>query len=150
MTVLLDTNIIMDALQERSPFDTEAKEILKRSQGGNEFTSLFTTNAAADIFYLYRKARDMKSAKTALDFLLTNYGVVTVSQEDCKSALALPIEDFEDALAVICAQKANADYIITRDAQFLQTASPVKLIPPKDFLNKFNCLWYTEPKGAED
>jgi predicted nucleic acid-binding protein len=32
MRVLLDTNIIMDALQERSPFDIEAKEILLRSK----------------------------------------------------------------------------------------------------------------------
>lgn len=134
MTVLLDTNIILDALQERSPFDIEAKEILKRSQNGKEFTALFTANAAADIFYLYSKARDMKSANAALDFLLTNYGVVTVSQEDCKAALTLPIEDFEDSLVVVCAQKANADYIVTRDEKFLQAVSSVKLIAPKDFI----------------
>jgi len=134
MTVLLDTNIILDALQERSPFDIEAKEILKRSQNGKVFTALFTANAAADIFYLYSKARDMKSANAALDFLLTNYGVVTVSQDDCKAALAYPIEDFEDSLVVVCAQKANADYIITRDEKFLRAGSPVKLITPKDFI----------------
>jgi len=135
MIVLLDTNIIMDALQERQPFDIEAKEILRRSQNGKEFTSMFTANAAADIFYLYSKARDMKSAKTALDFLLTNYGVVTVSQEDCKTALTLHIEDFEDALVVVCAKKVNADYIITRDEKFLSAASPIKLINPANFIN---------------
>ena len=134
MIALLDTNIIMDALQERQPFDIEAKEILKRSQVGKEFTSLFTANAADDIFYLYSKARDMKSAKSALDFLLSNYGVVTISQENCKAALALTIEDFEDALVVICAQRAKADFIITRDDKFLTAVSPVKLITPKDFL----------------
>lgn len=135
MTVLLDTNIIMDALQERSPFDIEAKEILKRGQGGKEFTCLFTANAAADIFYLYSRARDMKSAKTALDFMLTNYGVVSVTQDDCKAALSLPIEDFEDALVVVCTQSANADYIITRNDKFLLAASQVKLISPKDFID---------------
>ena len=135
MKVLLDTNIIMDALQERSPFDVEAKEILKRAQGGNEFTCLFTANAAADIFYLYSKARDMQSSKAALSFLITNYGVVTVAQEDCVAALALPIEDFEDALVVVCAQRANADYIVTRDDKFLQINSPVNLITPKEFID---------------
>jgi predicted nucleic acid-binding protein len=134
MTVLLDTNIIMDALQERSPFDVEAKEILRRAQDGKEFSCLFTANAAADIFYLYSRARDMKSANAALDFLLANYGVVTVTHEDCKAALSLHIEDFEDALVVVCAQNVNADYIITRDDKFLRTASPVKLISPKDFI----------------
>ena len=134
MTVLLDTNIIMDALQERQPFDAEAKEILKRAQGGKEFTCLFTANAAADIFYLYSKARDMKSAKAALDFLLTNYGVVTVAHKDCMAALSLPIDDFEDALVIVCALSAKADYIITRDDKLLHAVSPVKIITPKDFV----------------
>lgn len=134
MTILLDTNIIMDALQERSPFDIEAKEILRRSQGGIEFTCMFTANAATDIFYLYSKARDVRSARVALDFLLSNYDVVSVTHEDCKVALSLPIDDFEDALVVACAQKAEVDYIITRDDKFLQVSSPVKLIAPKDFV----------------
>ena len=135
MIVVLDTNIIMDALQERQPFDVEAKEILMRSQNGKDFTSLFTVNAAADIFYLYSKARDMKSAKAALDFLLTNYGVVSISQDECKAALALSIDDFEDALVVISAQRANADYIITRDDKLLSAASPVEIISPRGFLD---------------
>ena len=137
MIALLDTNIIMDALQERQPFDVEAKEILSRSQGSKSFTSYFTANAATDIFYLYSKARDMKTAKAALNFLLSNYGVVTITQEDCKAALALPIEDFEDALVVISAQRVKADFIITRDVRFLSVVSTVKLITPKDFLSTF-------------
>ena len=135
MTVLLDTNIIMDALQERQPFDIEAKEILKRSQNAKEFSSLFTANAAADIFFLYSKVRDMTSAKVALDFLIKNYGVVTVSQDECRAALSLPIDDFEDALVVVCAQNANVDYIITRDADLLSTKLTVKVISPKDFID---------------
>ena len=138
MTVLLDTNIIMDALQERQPFDIEAKEILKRSQKGGEITCLFTANAAADIFYLYSKARDLKSARVALDFLFSNYTVVSVTHEDCVNALALfVIDDFEDALVAVCAKKANADYIVTRDDKFLQASLPlpIKTIKPKDLIN---------------
>jgi predicted nucleic acid-binding protein len=133
MTVLLDTNIIMDALQGRQPFDAEAKEILSRAQNGG-ITCLFTANAAADIFYLYSKARDTKSAKTALDFLLKHYGVVSVTHEDCVSALSLSIDDFEDALVAVCANKAKADYIITRDEKFLQSSSQVKAVTPKEFV----------------
>jgi len=134
MTVLLDTNIIMDALQERQPFDIEAKDILNRAQNG-EMSCLFTANAAADIFYLYSKTRDMKSAKTALGFLISNYGVVSVTQDDCVSALSLPIEDFEDALVAVCAKKAGADYIVTRDEKFLSGDSPVKTIAPNEFVS---------------
>ena len=131
MKVVLDTNIIMDALQERQPFDIEAKEILKRSQGNDEFACLFTANAVTDIFYLYSKARGMNSAKAAVGFLLTTYDVVSVTREDCVIALSLIIEDFEDALIVVCSQKAGADYIVTRDEKFLQEKSPIKVISPK-------------------
>ena len=130
MTILLDTNVIMDALQERQPFDVEAKEILLRAQSG-EFTCFFTANAATDIFYLYSKARDLKSARQVLDFLLATYKVVSVTHEDCINAMSTPIEDFEDALVSVCAKKAEADYIISRDDKYLQDNSPVKVIEPR-------------------
>jgi predicted nucleic acid-binding protein len=133
MTILLDTNIIMDALQERQPFDTPAKEILLRAQNG-EFSCCFTANAAADIFYLYSKARGIKAARSALDFLLATYKVISVTHEDCINAMLLSIEDFEDALVISCAEKADVNYIITRDEKFLVCDSQVKTISPKDFL----------------
>jgi len=133
MTVLLDTNVIMDALQERQPFDVEAKEILLRAQNV-EFTCYFTANAVTDIFYLYSKARDLKSARQALNFLLATYKVVSVSHEDCVNAMSIPIEDFEDALVSACAKKVGADYIISRDDKYLRDHSPVKVVEPKDFL----------------
>ena len=133
MTVLLDTNIIMDALQERQPFDIPAKEILKRSQNG-ELNCLFTANAATDIFYLYSRARDVQSAKIALEFLLEHYGVISVTHEDCTEALTIQIDDFEDALAIACAQKASVDYIVTRDDELLAYDLPIKVITPTELL----------------
>ena len=134
MKVLLDTNIIMDALQERAPFDKAAKEILRRAQDDAGLSAMFTANAAADIFYLYSKARNAESAKVVLSFLIKRFGAVSVTEDDCVAALALPIADFEDALAVVCAKKADADYLITRDDEFLQAVSSVPLIDPVDFL----------------
>ena len=135
MTALLDTNIIMDALQERQPFDTPAKEILLRAQNG-ELKCCFTANAATDIFYLYGKARDLGSAKSALNYLLINYDVVSVSHEDCIKALSLPIDDFEDALVAVCAERSGVDYIVTRDEKFLGGESIVPLISPDELLEK--------------
>ncbi|MDR1922062.1 MAG: PIN domain-containing protein [Candidatus Adiutrix sp.] len=135
MKVLLDTNVIMDALQERRPFDMEAEEILKRGQDG-EIDILFTANAATDIFYLYSKARGVKSAHTAIEFLLNTYGVVDITHGDCLGALKIPIEDFEDALAAECARKAGVDYIVTRDDKFQGGTSPVTAISPAALLEK--------------
>jgi predicted nucleic acid-binding protein len=135
MRAVLDTNVIMDALQERAPFDADAKEILRRAHN-QEFVCLFTANAATDIFYLYSRARDVRSAKAALEFLLDCYEVLPVTHDDCKAALSLPIDDFEDALVVVCASRAKADCIVTRDKEFLQVVSPVELVSPVDFISR--------------
>jgi len=134
MIVLLDTNIILDALQERQPFDAAAKKILLLSQSG-EIKCCFTANAATDIFYIYSKARDVNAARSALNYLLTSYDAISVSHEDCIKSLSLPIDDFEDALVVACAERANVDCIITRDEEFLQNKSYVPIISPKELLD---------------
>lgn len=134
MTVLLDTNIIMDALQERQPFDIAAKKILLLGQSG-KIDCCFTANAATDIFFLYSKARNIKEANAALSFLLNTYKVVPITQSDCLKALALPNEDFEDSLVEVCAKSINADYIVSRDEEFAKVASEVKVIKPDELLS---------------
>jgi predicted nucleic acid-binding protein len=128
----------MDALQERQPFDTPAKELLLRAQNG-ELRCCFTANAATDIFYLFNKARNLQAARSALDYLLTCYNVISVTQEDCIDALATAIDDFEDALAAVCALKAEVDFIVTRDEAFLKANSPVQMITPGRLLEKLSC-----------
>ena len=76
----------------------------------------------------------MKSARIALDFLLKQYRVVSVTHDDCTNAMSLPMTDYEDALVVACAQKANADYIVTRDDKLLACNLPIKIITPMELL----------------
>ena len=139
MTILLDTNIILDALQERQPFDTAAKELLIRAQGG-EFSCCFTANAATDIFYLFSKARDVDSARKALSFLFTKLNVLPISHADCIKALYLPISDFEDALVAVCAENQGVDYIVTRDEGFLSSQSAVPLITADELIEKLTAI----------
>jgi predicted nucleic acid-binding protein len=54
---------------------------------------------------------------------------------DCAKAFDLPIEDYEDALIVACASKANIEYIISSDTSFLKLETPLaRVITVKDFL----------------
>lgn len=45
-------------------------------------------------------------------------------------------EDFEDAMQYKCAEKAKADYIVTRNIKDFKTAS-IKVGTPEDFLEDF-------------
>lgn len=56
------------------------------------------------------------------------YGVVLITQNDCIKALALP-NDFEDALVEVCAKEIGADYIVSRDSEFKEIATGVKITP---------------------
>jgi predicted nucleic acid-binding protein len=126
MRFLIDTNIFLDALMERTPFDKAAKELLLRAEQGG-CRCLFTINSLTDIFYVYRKSRDIKSAASAIKYLLKTYEAVAVNADDCEKALTLPIPDFEDALLTACAMKSKADFIVSRDREFAQL-SPVHVI----------------------
>ena len=58
------------------------------------------------------------------------FEVISVNAKDCINAFSLPIDDFEDALVVICAIKAGIDYIVTRDELFPQAPSSIKIVAP--------------------
>jgi predicted nucleic acid-binding protein len=133
MIVVLDTNTIMDALQERQPFNVAAQEIFLRAQN-NEFECCFTASSVTDIFYLYSKARDLASARRAIGFLLATYRIIPVTHDECTRALSIPVNDYENALLVVCSMKAEADFIISRDKQILESELPIKVIEPQDFL----------------
>jgi len=50
--------------------------------------------------------------------------IVDVFGSDCHNALDFPLDDYEDALLVVCSDRTKIDHIITRDKEFLQNASP--------------------------
>ena len=76
-----------------------------------------------------------RTVKAAIIKLIELFEIIPVDDEDCINALSLPIDDFEDALILICAKKAGADYIVTRDKMLLQTKATISIITPDDFLN---------------
>ena len=67
MTILLDTNIIMGALQESSPFDAAAKEILLCGQSG-KVKCVFTANAMSDFFICTVKCAAEKKQRSRSAF----------------------------------------------------------------------------------
>jgi predicted nucleic acid-binding protein len=65
---------------------------------------------------------------------LAVFSIIDVTGDDCRKALELDIADFEDALLMVCAYNIKADYIVSRDAEFLKLKSMVEVISAQDFL----------------
>ncbi len=54
MSILIDTNVILDAVAKRSPFNESAEKILFLI-AENKINAFITANTVTDIYYLTRK-----------------------------------------------------------------------------------------------
>ena len=134
MRVFLDTNIILDYILEREPSIKITDEIINLILSGlvQGYTS---TNCLTDIFYISSKTMGKKVAKDTLLKIIDMLIVISVDCDDCMIALNLPITDFEDAIAIVCASKADVEYIITNDNGFPKGQfGQCKVIKPEEFL----------------
>ena len=136
MNVLIDTNVILDDILNRVPSAETARKIGQLATD-DLISAYLTANCLTDIFYIVSKSRDEDTARKTIKNLLLFFSVVSVDGDDCQNAIDLPISDFEDALVVVCAEKADLDYIVTNDQGFLGVANPsVPAINPLAFLLK--------------
>jgi predicted nucleic acid-binding protein len=124
---------------ERKPF-WEAAEQLLLLEDLNLVLQL-TSSAVTDIYYIMRKLVGDAATREYLASIFDLFEILDVTSADCRTALMLPMKDFEDALQAICARKAKCSYIITRDEQHYEGA-PVPAVTPERFLEE--ALW-TKP-----
>ena len=135
MVVLVDTNIIIDALANREPYADNAKKILEKC-AAREVTGILAAHSIPNMFYIFRKNYSQDERR----FLLKNLcNIFKISDLNAKKILAAleneKFVDFEDCLQEECAVKSMADYIVTRNpADFAN--SRVKVILPEEFLKK--------------
>jgi len=133
LIIIIDNNIVLDALLGRYPFYETAEKILTACVDMHK--GCLTMNSLTDIFYVLRKYMNATSAKEAINKLMELLEIITVNADDCIEALALPIDDFEDALLAICGKKVEADYIVTRDEKFINTNTIIPTISVSELLS---------------
>lgn len=130
---LIDTNVLVDAFAAREPFNKEAEEILALV-ADDKFTGFVTGNSLTDIYYLVRKDLSPVQALIAVKTLLGIMEVVPVGKDECADAAESGLPDFEDAVVAVCAARAKADFIVSRDKGFAKLAVAVPVLTPAKFL----------------
>lgn len=125
LRVLIDANVILDVLLDRKPHSDAAAQVLEYCQRNREH-AFIAAHHVTTIFYLYAKDRNVETARVALLDLGRLLRVAAVDQGVIDGALALPYSDFEDAVTMMAAVVAGADYVITRNpADFKYGPLPV-------------------------
>ena len=133
MKILVDTNVILDALTSRAPWNKHAEQIFILA-ANRQMDMYLTASSATDIYYLLRKhLHSTETAKQMLGKLYTLAGILDVCREDCIEALTSPINDYEDAVSERIACRNIVDYIVTRNLKDYQTTN-MHVVSPDDFL----------------
>ena len=133
MKILLDTCVILDALEERDPFAKDAQQIILMI-ACNSVEGYISATSITDIFYLYRKfTHDSATARKSIQKLLSFMKIADITESDCLGAVFSGTKDLEDEVQMEMAKRMSLDYIITRNIKDYQESS-VPAILPKDFL----------------
>lgn len=133
MKILIDTNVIIDALTSREPWNESAEKIF--IMAANNIVDMYiTASSATDIYYLVRKhLHNAETARQVMSKLYSLVGILEVKQEDCIDALASPITDYENAVVEQVARRSGVECIVTRNQKDYE-AGLTKVFLPDDFI----------------
>ena len=138
MKILVDTNIIIDALTGREPYREAAEQIFLLAANQTE-DMYITASSATDIYYLIRKhLHNTDQAKKTMSKLYELFDILDVTSNDCQQALSLEIKDYEDAVISNCANRNQMDYIVTRNIKDYEF-SKIRAILPDELLKLVSC-----------
>ena len=139
----MDDNVVIDYLAVREPFYADARRIMLLG-ACNEVELWIGAHQINDIFYVVSEGGKKSLGpmwQARLKQLKGFVHICGVQESDIDAALEAEWEDLEDACVHRCAQKAHADFIITRDATgFARSRIPV--LTPDGFFE-----WLKSHKG---
>ncbi|MFA5648415.1 MAG: PIN domain-containing protein [Bacteroidales bacterium] len=121
--VLLDTNIIIDLLAKREPFDQDTRMLF--SFADKEKVILYTSALSiANLSYVLLRKRKPEEAKQILRKLKLLVGILSLDGKIINLALNdNEFNDFEDGLQYYSALENNIEIIVTRNLKDFKNSS---------------------------
>ena len=117
MRILIDTCIIIDALQNRTPFNKNAQDIFLLA-ANRKIDAFITAKSVTDIYYLmHRVTHSDKDTRDVLRRLFKLFELADTTGTDCKYALSSDVSDYEDAVMIESAVRTQVDSIVTRNTK---------------------------------
>ena len=131
MKVLLDTNVLLDAIEVRKEFFDDSSMVVLLA---TEYEGFIVASSVMDIYYIeHKRNHDKKKTKTIVDKLFKIFDILDTTAEDCRKALRSNIPDFEYAVMIESAKRNGIDCIVTRNAKDFKNSS-IPVYTPMEFL----------------
>lgn len=135
MKVFIDTNIILDVLQERNEFLKDSLSVLQMGKDGS--ISLYASPLTfATCHYILQKNYDKMFAIQSLRTIKSFIEITTMDDEQCFRALYSDMPDFEDLLQFESATAYGCDSIVTRNGKHFPK-EPLSILTPTEFMNLY-------------
>jgi predicted nucleic acid-binding protein len=135
MTVLLDTNLVIDVLIRREPF-FEFSQLVLLAIEENYLVGYVSASAITDIYYIVNKHLKNKSEarKLLINHLLDYVKVASVDGSIISNALNIDWDDFEDAVQYCVGENVEVDYIVTRNQKDFASGT-ISTLSPEELIN---------------
>lgn len=137
MRALIDTCVVVDALQSREPFcrDAQALFLLCANQ---RFEGCLTAKALTDLYYLtHRQTHSDAATRAILTKLCTLFTMLDTTAMDVRNALGSAVADYEDAVMVETAVRTGVDCLVTQNLKDYRKA-PLPVYAPADFIARLD------------
>lgn len=125
MNVLIDTNILLDVIQQRQPHYDPALRVWKLVEE-RKLTGFVSAISFNNIHYIARKQMGYDHALDAVIAVRKTFNFVALDEQILDRAIAAKATDLEDAIQAATAIRAGAEYVVTRDPRdFARLGVPV-------------------------
>ena len=133
MRVLIDTNVLLDYIANRTPYADAAEQIIMLCKD-NKIEGCIAAHSMMNIFYILRKNMTVSERKDILFYLSQIAEIIGIDKQKILNSISNEdFSDFEDCLQAECAKSFSADWIVTRNIKDFES-SAVKAITPDEFL----------------
>ena len=132
MNVLFDSNVIIDAVTQRSLSNQGSRELYLMS-ASKEINGFLVSKQITDIAYILRKYLDKKKVKDFVLFLCKAYTILPFIVDDILNAANINGRDFEDDILIYMAKANRIDVITTNNTKDF-IAADVEVLKPDELL----------------
>ena len=135
MVLLIDTNILLDVLDERKGFVEDSLAVWKICESGKA-KGYISTLSFVNMIYVMRKkySKDKITNLYKISNLIFAYS--DLSSETLRNAAEMGWPDYEDAIQEVTAEYVKADYIVTRNIADFKNSN-IETITPTELISKF-------------
>lgn len=128
MVLLIDTNVVLDVLQDREEF-SEASSLIFKLCETNMAKGYISTLSYANMIYVMRKEMNPEQICDTFKMLNLIFDFADFNSTILEKAVSMQWEDFEDAIQCAIAESIHADYIVTRNVKDFAKSKVISFTP---------------------